>query len=1177
MRVAINSFHEALNQVSQPSTKELRFGDAGRNIIIGPRNAVEKRPGSRLIKSTAFASGSEVKSLFDFERHLGDILHKYLFNAGAGLHEMHFNSGTEGQIKDGLTGLHGECQYVVAGQVCYIGNGNEMIKYYAQTGYTLGGDATAVLELGANTRMATGFQIPHGNNRNVVSVSIPLTVNAYGVDSSTNLYVQICDDNSGEPGTALVTSSDVPANKIQRSWEWVPFIFPDAIVLDGNTDYWIVLRADAALDASVQISWAVDITHADYSYNQGFGQYVSSWTVNTDHCGLFAVFCEPEKWGIAPPYSAPAISAQSSAGMAEYYADAKDTDETLDQVTYHRLAQSFQITGTEIRNATNVDMYIKKTGTPTGNIYIRIEGTTVTGLPDGEAVGISDKVDVSSLGTAYPASFPTNTVAFEFSNPVSLDPDLTYWIVLLGDSDLTVDASNDIQWGTVAAGNYASGNFATYDGTEWTGVSAEDALFRVNAGLRFTEGGRSYKICMKNSVTGHISNGSTATPYTGNSSGSIVRLTFSNVLANAQVDTNCGPSYSPYEAVLLVDSATEFSVGDEITIARGTAREESARIVKIGTGTIYLSHDMEYNHTAAQADDVVGLDPQADKIVIFATTDGGSIYWLLDEIDYGTATYDDDVSDDELDYTSECPVDNFPPPAGELLLRVRNSIVIAGVPSDPRTAFYSAGVGQALEGVGEESFPALNFQSVPSGSERIMCMEELDDLPFVLTPDQIFTISGEDPEAFQLLQTRGGKNIGCISRKGVVATEAGLFFLSTDKKVYVLPTVDHIPQIISVAIEDALEEIASDVELEKIIMEEARLFHLNFGNQHYLVLAVPTGSSNVNNKVWLYDLDLHAVHPGYGWMGPQELAGGDPFQSLALFTSSRFSKTFLVADDSGYVREFLTGEHLQDDGVDFGGFYAFPWTDFKMPDVVKDFLTVEVVIPAKDETTGVVDSDSASGQTALNFYHTTVHADSASGQTTLHAKTEGHFFVGEEIIINRGGAREETAIIVDIFEEIYMVLDGNLTYTHTAAQGDTVEPNFTANSEIVIDRDGLRQEYQTIASVATGQLTLSANLENTHTAAQADRIYQMVPQTVPSDFLKLSLDSEDNLDTIDLYRVNEMERGNSMHRYRGFIMKTATRVKFRVNMPEEAAKAELWQLIIDYEPLHETSGMIHPA
>ena len=424
-------------------------------------------------------------------------------------------------------------------------------------------------------------------------------------------------------------------------------------------------------------------------------------------------------------------------------------------------------------------------------------------------------------------------------------------------------------------------------------------------------------------------------------------------------------------------------------------------------------------------------DIQVDKVIIWGTNDGGSTYFKLTEIDWDTSSFDDNpIDDDDLDTTVIAPEDNFPPPNGGIISRYRDSIIVTGVEQNPQSTFYSAGLGQTLVGVPEESFPAFNFMDVPSGSERIYHLGSIDGAPLAFSNDQIFTVAGE-PDSYRMVELRGGKSVGSVSREGGVSTEIGYFFFGSNRRVYLIPTISHIPEIASSIVEDVFESMTSDSPLIEInSMEKVRMVYLDFGDRHWVVLVLATGaSSSANNEMWVYDLDLHKEHPGQAWMGPIILGGGESFQFLRVVTVADHSKKLYIGDEGGFIREFGTGN--QDDGSNFSSSYTFPWLDDDKPDIVKDGITVEVIVPAG--------------------------------------------------------------------------------------------------------------------------------------------------QTIPSNFLQVSYDSQTDLETVDLVAVNEMERSASSHKYRGYLMKQFTRIQPKINFASEDAVGELWSLRIDYEPLFSTSGTINDA
>lgn len=80
------------------------------------------------------------------------------------------------------------------------------------------------------------------------------------------------------------------------------------------------------------------------------------------------------------------------------------------------------------------------------------------------------------------------------------------------------------------------------------------------------------------------------------------------------------------------------------------------------------------------------------------------------------------------------------------------------------------------------------------------------------------------------------------------------------------------------------------------------------------------------------------------------------------------------------------------------------------------------------------------GLTAATNGNTTVDTDSNSGQRTLQVANTANFVNGDYIIIGQGTARQEYARVVRLVGGAGgdLILDRNLTNTHTAAQADTV-------------------------------------------------------------------------------------------------------------------------------------------
>jgi hypothetical protein len=63
-----------------------------------------------------------------------------------------------------------------------------------------------------------------------------------------NVFVQICANNAGDPGTVIGTSADYVGSSISTDFTAADFDFsPATSVLNAGTTYWIVIARDGAL------------------------------------------------------------------------------------------------------------------------------------------------------------------------------------------------------------------------------------------------------------------------------------------------------------------------------------------------------------------------------------------------------------------------------------------------------------------------------------------------------------------------------------------------------------------------------------------------------------------------------------------------------------------------------------------------------------------------------------------------------------------------------------------------------------------------------------------------------------------------------------------------------------------------------------------------------------------
>ena len=106
---------------------------------------------------------------------------------------------------------------------------------------------------------------------------------------------------------------------------------------------------------------------------------------------------------------------------------------------YTALAHKLTIVGGH--PVSSMSLYMRKVGTPTGTLTLRIE-TDNAGEPSGELVNYNatSNVDVSTLSTSFA------NVVFDFDDFFNLRNTYTYWLVLTSDS--AVSSTDYAIWGT---------------------------------------------------------------------------------------------------------------------------------------------------------------------------------------------------------------------------------------------------------------------------------------------------------------------------------------------------------------------------------------------------------------------------------------------------------------------------------------------------------------------------------------------------------------------------------------------------------------------------------------------------------------------------------------------------------------------------------------------------------
>lgn len=133
------------------------------------------------------------------------------------------------------------------------------------------------------------------------------------------------------------------------------------------------------------------------------------------------------------------------------------------------LAQSFKPKHT--LPIARVALSLKKTGAPTGNIWVEI-WSDAPGAPSAQLLADSGIVDISTLGAAFAAQ------TFDFAVPIPVVSGTTYWIVLQASN--AIDGATYAQWEHANSNAYSDGIPAKHDGSvSWTTNGTSDHVFNA--------------------------------------------------------------------------------------------------------------------------------------------------------------------------------------------------------------------------------------------------------------------------------------------------------------------------------------------------------------------------------------------------------------------------------------------------------------------------------------------------------------------------------------------------------------------------------------------------------------------------------------------------------------------------------------------------------------------------
>jgi len=119
------------------------------------------------------------------------------------------------------------------------------------------------------------------------------------------------------------------------------------------------------------------------------------------------------------------------------------------------------------------EMYIKKVGSPTGNIWMEIHADGADPSAAAQQGSDSATIDVSTVSTSY------GYVAFDFAN-ITLTPGVEYWGLLYGSYTEDVDVGIYVGIDT-SSPSYSNGHSGRYGNGSaiWEDITTYDTLFKT--------------------------------------------------------------------------------------------------------------------------------------------------------------------------------------------------------------------------------------------------------------------------------------------------------------------------------------------------------------------------------------------------------------------------------------------------------------------------------------------------------------------------------------------------------------------------------------------------------------------------------------------------------------------------------------------------------------------------
>jgi len=374
------------------------------------------------------------------------------------------------------------------------------------------------------------------------------------------------------------------------------------------------------------------------------------------------------------------------------------------------------------------------------------------------------------------------------------------------------------------------------------------------------------------------------------------------------------------------------SIAGPVTAAVGPA--------VLGTQTMPLSA----LHPATPRTDYLGARIERTKL---GAPSNGRWYWVAD-VPAATATYNDIAADAALNAETDEGL-HTPPAHFDGVVAHRNRLI----GWDSRALYVSQLVGDA-EATGLCNFDGdLIYPAFTDDGDAIQCCVKAQDRVIVFKTRSILALEGDNPNNFQLRPIVDG--IGAIGPRAAAAIGGVVYFQS--RRGW--------ERLIGNRLDEDFSFTRMGHYFETINVGQASRAVVRVVENEYVLFAYPSGASNVNSDIAVFDLRRK------NWTHWTEMAGRDYLvQKDGAFSSA----TLLFADEgSSSVWIGLDGV-LDKRAYDNSGGSAIPFyletppLDEKSPDFDKDIARLEIQYrTGSGSVSAQILCDSGARTASLNF------------------------------------------------------------------------------------------------------------------------------------------------------------------------------------------------------------------